>query len=274
MPALTAIGVVLIGGWYMLTTVPGHVPDIWAHVYRIAGIINGDVTARPVDSVSCLHGGTGNVGGHVDWEWIEYSQQYYDGYDPAVVRPDSIDVSDDSGADVPYNNTATNSPVAYLPQLVGFGIGKMAGFSADITYHLAEVLMLLTYAGCAAASVALLPRWRIIVGLVMTCPWLIRYSAFAISADSFTQALAFLFTGMVFRSLYRRVSNAYCVAVACVSVLLAMGKFVYMPMIVSYDQMLEKKSAMFSGPAGMMEVMQAVFSAIVHGRANLRWHAA
>ena len=235
MPALTAIGVVLIGVWYMLTTAPGHVPDIWAHVYRIAGIINGDVTARPVDSVSCLHGGTGNVGGHVDWEWIEYSQQYYwieysqqyyDGYDSAVVRPDSIDVSDDSGADVPYNNTATNSPVAYLPQLVGFGIGKMAGFSVDITYHLAEVLMLLTYTGCAAASVALLPRWRIIVGLVMMCPWLIRYSAFAISADSFTQALAFLFTGMVFRSLYRRVSNAYCVAVACVSVLLAMGKTV------------------------------------------------
>lgn len=333
MPLVTAIGVVLIGGWYMLTTAPGHVPDIWSHIYRISGIVNGDVMARPVDSVSYLHGGTGNVGGRVDWEWIEYSQQHYDGYDPTVVRPDSINVSDESGVDVPYNNTATNSPVAYLPQLVGFGIGKMAGFSADITYHLAEVLMLLTYAGCAAASVALLPRWRIIVGLVMMCPWLIRYSAFAISADSFTQALAFLFTGMVFRSLYRRVSNAYCVAVACVSVLLAMGKFVYTPMvvlallipwvqraapvtepilrtghvpsiwhdprlwicaadnalaflwllvwlkatswfvntpmIVSYDQMLEKKSAMFSGPAGMMEVMQAVFSAIVHGRANL-----
>ena len=151
MPLVTAIGVVLIGGWYMLTTAPGHIPDVWSHIYRMAGILNGDVMARPVDSVSYLHGGTGNVGGHVDWEWIEYSQQHYDGYDPTVVRPDSIKVSDESGADVPYNNTATNSPVAYLPQLVGFGIGKMAGFSADITYHLAEVLMLLTYAGCAAA---------------------------------------------------------------------------------------------------------------------------
>lgn len=87
MPALTAIGVVLIGGWYMLTTAPGHIPDVWSHIYRMAGILNGDVMARPVDSVSYLHGGTGNVGGHVDWEWIEYSQQHYDGYDPTVVRP-------------------------------------------------------------------------------------------------------------------------------------------------------------------------------------------
>lgn len=333
MPLVTAIGVVLIGGWYMLTTAPGHVPDIWSHIYRISGIVNGDVMARPVDSVSYLHGGTGNVGGRVDWEWIEYSQQHYDGYDPTVVRPDSINVSDESGADVPYNNTATNSSVAYLPQLVAFGIGKLAGFSADVTYHFAELLMLLTYAGCAAISVALLPRWRIVVGLAMICPRLIRYSAFAISADSFTQALAFLFTCMVFRSLHQRVSNGYCAAVACVSVLLAMGKFVYTPMvvlallipwvqraipvegpsvrincvssiwrdprlwicaagnvlaflwlfswlkatswfvntpmIVSYDQVVEKKTAMLSGPDGMMEALRAVFSAIVHGRANL-----
>ena len=40
-------------------------------------------------------------------------------------------------------------------------------------------------------------------------------------------------------------------------------------MIVSYAQMVEKKTAMLSGPDGMMEVLRAVFSAIVHGRANL-----
>lgn len=337
MPMVTAIGVVLIGGWCMLATAPGHIPDIWSHIYRIAGIVNGDVMVRPVDSVSYLHGGTGNVGGHVDWEWIEYSQQHYDGYDPTVVRSDSIKVFDESGADVPYNNTATNSPVAYLPQLVVFGVGKMQGFPADVTYHLAELLMLLIYAGCAAASVALLPRWRIIVGLAMLCPLLIRRYAFAISADSLTQALAFLFSCMVFRTLYCKVSNRYCIVVACVSVLLAMCKFIYAPMvalallipymqrglsgddagtaseaetarrlavwrdprlwicaagdalaflwlavwmrttnwfvttpmIVSYDQMSEKKAELFSGPAGILDMLHAVWIAIVHGKANL-----
>ena len=37
--------------------------------------------------------------------------------------------------------------------------------------------------------------------------------------------------------------------------------FVNTPMIVSYDQMVEKKAAMLSGPDGMMEVLRAVFSA-------------
>lgn len=45
--------------------------------------------------------------------------------------------------------------------------------------------------------------------------------------------------------------------------------FVNTPMIVSYDQMIERKTAMLSGPDGMMEVLRAVFSAIIHGRANL-----
>lgn len=337
MPAIVAMGVLLIGGLFMACTAPGHIPDVWSHVYRISGIINGDLMARPVESMSYLHGGTGNVGGHVDWEWIEYSQQHYDGYDPTVVRPDSINVSDESGVDVPYNNTATNSPIAYLPQLVAFGVGKTVGLTADVTYHLAELLMLLTYAGCAAASVALLPRWRIIVGLAMLCPLLIRRYAFAISADSLTQALTFLFSCMVFRTLYRKVSNRYCIAVACVSVLLAMCKFIYepmvvlallipymqrglsdddsgssseartmrrvtvgrdsrlwicavgsalaflwlvvwmrmtnwfvtTPMIVSYEQMSAKKAELLSGPAGILDMLHAVWIAIIQGKANL-----
>lgn len=338
MPVIVAVGVLAIGGLFMAFTAPGHIPDVWSHIYRVSGILNGDIMVRPVESVSYLHGAIGNVGGHVDWEWIEYSQEHFDDYDPTVVRTDSITVSDESGADVPYNNTGTNSPVAYLPQLAAFAVGKLTGLSADVTYYFAEVVMLLVYAGCMAAAVALLPRWRIIVGLAMLCPLLIRRYAFAISADSLTQALAFLLSCMVFRTLYCKVSSRYCVAISCVSVLLAMCKFIYAPMvvltllvpwvqrglavddmsvdvdvrrktrtssiwqdprlwicatgsalsflwlllwmrmtswfvttpmIVSYDQMAEKKADMLSGPSGMAEMLSAVLSAIVHGKANL-----
>lgn len=138
MPLVVALGTLLIGGYFMVSTAPGHIPDIWAHVYRIVSITNGDIVARPVDSKSYLHGTTGNVGGYVDWEWIDYSQRYFDGYDPAVVLTDTITVQDASGADVPCNNAAINFPVAYLPQLIGFLIGKWCGFSPDVTYYLAS----------------------------------------------------------------------------------------------------------------------------------------
>ena len=46
---------------------------IWAHTYRIDGIVNGDVLARPVDSTSILHSGSGNVGGCVSRDWIQFA---------------------------------------------------------------------------------------------------------------------------------------------------------------------------------------------------------
>ncbi|KIM01566.1 hypothetical protein LU08_05015 [Bifidobacterium adolescentis] len=55
MPVLVALCVLLEGMFFMTITKPGHVPDIWTHVYRIDSILNGDVIARPVTSRSMLH---------------------------------------------------------------------------------------------------------------------------------------------------------------------------------------------------------------------------
>ena len=79
-----------------------------------------------------------------------------DGYDPNAVLVDTITASDDNGADVPYNNTTTNSPIAYLPQLGAFALGKLAGLPAQTTYYLAEAFMLAVYACCTAVAVSLL----------------------------------------------------------------------------------------------------------------------
>ena len=43
------------GLFFIGVTLPGHVPDIWAHVYRVDAILNGDIVARPVSSRSMLH---------------------------------------------------------------------------------------------------------------------------------------------------------------------------------------------------------------------------
>ena len=57
----------------LAVTPAGHIPDVWAHTYRIDGIVNGDVLARPVDSTSILHSGSGNVGGCVSRDWIQFA---------------------------------------------------------------------------------------------------------------------------------------------------------------------------------------------------------
>ena len=91
MPVLVALCVLLEGMFFMAVTKPGHVPDIWTHVYRIDSILNGDVIARPVTSRSMLHNTeTGVVGGAVDRSWMQYSLDQYDGYDPGIVIAESV----------------------------------------------------------------------------------------------------------------------------------------------------------------------------------------
>ena len=239
MPLLVAVCTVLMGGFFMARTAPGHVPDIWAHVYRVDGMLNGDLLARPVESRSYLQNvDHGAVGGRVDQIWIDYSWQDYDGYDPAIVLPDTITVRYDGsdglppGADVPYNNAAVNSPVAYAPQLAAFAIGRASRMAAGATYYLAEAAMLLVYAVCMGVAVAALPRWRIAVGLVLLCPLLLRRNAFAISGDSLTMAVNILFACLLFRAVTRRVSVAWCAGLAVTGVVLAMCKFTYAPLVV------------------------------------------
>ena len=73
MPALAAAVILLMGFVLIAATPAGHIPDVWAHTYRIDGIVNGDVLARPVDSTSILHSGSGNVGGCVSRDWIQFA---------------------------------------------------------------------------------------------------------------------------------------------------------------------------------------------------------
>ena len=101
----------------------------------------GDVIARPVTSRSMLHNTeTGVVGGAVDRSWMQYSLDQYDGYDPGVVIAESVaDNGSSTTVDLPFNNTVTNSPVVYAPQLLGFAVGRLFDLGPGATYRLAEI---------------------------------------------------------------------------------------------------------------------------------------
>ncbi|MCI1864975.1 MAG: DUF2142 domain-containing protein [Bifidobacterium sp.] len=230
MPALVAMATLLVGGFFLARTAPGDTPDVWSHTYRVSSILNGDLTARPVTSKSHLHDSSGNVGGSVDRMWLDYSTEHDDGYDPSAAIADTVADRAGPTVDLPFNNTAVNSPVVYLPQILAFLAGRTLGLSANATYRLAQVVMLGVYAGCMALAIALLPRWRIAMSLVLLDPLMLRYGSFAVSADSFTQAVAIVFTCMMFRAMCRTVSLRYSVILSLVAVVLAMCKFIYAPL--------------------------------------------
>lgn len=232
MPLLTALGTLLMGGFFLAHTPVGHTPDVWSHVYRISGITHGDLLAHTVRSRSLLHDvDEGVVGGRVDRAWADYAWSTYDGYDPSIALRESVEPGTGGLVDLPFNNTATNSPVSYAPQILAFGVGGVLHLPVSAIYMAAEVCMLLVYSLCMFLGVMVLTRWRIGVGLTMLLPPLLFRSSFAISADSFTQAVVFLFTCMVFRAVHEKVSHRYCILLGAVGLVVAMSKFIYMPLV-------------------------------------------
>ncbi|RSX53168.1 hypothetical protein D2E25_1141 [Bifidobacterium goeldii] len=262
LPWLAAAIVAFTGLAMIVLTPAGHIPDVWAHTYRVSGILNGDVLARPVASKSILHAGDGTVGGCVDRSWLQFSIDHYDGYDPNAVPADFLEhygagtAASDSASearssadcvDTPYNNAAVNSPVAYLPQLAAFALGRAMHLGAAHTYVLAEVFMLIVYVAATFASVSILPRWRLPMALLLACPLLTFRYSYAISADSMAQAMCLLYTCLLFACMTSARSDAFnarsvpdaqrspglwlTVTMMMVGVLMAMSKFTFTPLL-------------------------------------------
>lgn len=218
----------------------GHAPDVWTHTYRVAGILNGDIIVHPVDSTSRYHSiAEENWGGAVPEDVVQLSVEYYNDHDPGSVLPDSITQRSNGNAEVPYNNTAVYSPVAYLPQLIGFTLGDMFGNSlwggalpALAKYYLAEFIMLIVWTWLCTAAVMSLPRHRLAMLIVVLLPPVWFPAAFAISADSFSLALVIYFSCMLYRCMCQKPTMLDCALLSLAGFLLANAKFAYAPLFV------------------------------------------
>jgi uncharacterized membrane protein len=229
--ALFALLTLAFSGLWMAHTQMNRIPDLWEHIYRVSGIVNGDIVARPVQSVSSYHTNSAeNYGGKVDWDWIYLSNDHIDPFDSGPVHLDSITHSDSSGADVPYNNTGVYSPISYLPQIAGFALGKSLNLTASTTYYLTEVIMLLVYTALTTWAIAKLPRYRLPMTLLLFSPPVIYHFSFAISADSLTQALIIVFSCLLFSAYTKKPQTKEYIVLGIVGATLALTKFAYTPL--------------------------------------------
>ena len=229
-PLLCALCLFVPGLFGIVFTDVGHAPDVWTHVYRISGIVNGDVVARPVSSTSRYHSiAEENVGGAVDREIVELSIEHYNDHDPGSVLPESISGQQGETIDVPYNNTAAYSPLAYLPQLAAFAVGKAMSIGALATYYLAEVTMLVVWTALGTLALMVLPRFRAPMLALMLFPAMWLPYSYAISADSLALALCVLYACLVFRGLDQPDAKTFA-AIGVVGLLLAVGKFSNAPL--------------------------------------------
>lgn len=240
---MVAFALLIPGGiGIAVTDIGRYSPDVWAHVYRVSGILHGDVVAHPVNATSEYHSiASENVGGRVSLDLIELSIEHAE-RDSSAIDEDSVVVADDGTVSAPYNNTAVYSPVAYLPQLVGFALGDLMGASASAKYYLAEAAMLILYALIGAASVVALPKHRWIALAVLLFPGIWYTFSFAISADSFSLALSILFACLTYRCAAEKPAGrkAYW-ALGATGLLMACTKFSNAPLFALALPLLAKR---------------------------------
>ena len=131
-----------------------------------------------------------------------------------------------------YSNTALYCPIQYLPQIIGFMIGKLFNFGPFLLGILGRLFNLIFYVVICTYFLKKLPRLKTFAALILLSPTLIS-NATTLSADAFTNALIFGFLTLIICNCYNknRINKNEKVLFLLLSILLASCKIVYLPFV-------------------------------------------
>ena len=131
-----------------------------------------------------------------------------------------------------YSNTALYNPIQYIPQVIGFSIGKLFNLSPFYIGKLGRLFNLLFYIVICSLFLKKLPRLKTFATLVLLSPTLLS-NATTLSADAFTNSLIFGFLVMIVNNCYddRIIELKEKLLYFILSILLASCKIVYLPLI-------------------------------------------
>ncbi len=141
-----------------------------------------------------------------------------------------------------YSNTALYSPVQYLPQVVGFTIGKVFNLNPYIIGMLGRIFNLVFYVILGYFALKIIPTSKMFYLLILLSPNLLQ-CATTLSADAFTSVIFLLLIALVFRIIYNKeqISSKDKILMFVLSVVISLCKIVYLP-IVFVLLMLSSKS--------------------------------
>lgn len=145
---------------------------------------------------------------------------------------------------------AMYSPVSYLPQAAAIFAGRQLGLGPLALMYLGRISNLLFWMALGYLALRIAPSCRRPLLLLLLMPMTL-FEAASLSADPTTIGLAVLFTAMVLRYVRRdgpdapeasaggaasavapeRISPAACIAFVVITAMLALAKFLYLPLL-------------------------------------------
>jgi uncharacterized membrane protein len=211
---------------------PLQSPDETAHAVRAYLLSRGHVLLKPPP-----HPSVGS-GGYVDDGLIAYARIFLrvvGGPDSTVTRRDILASETlrwkGTRSFVPAEGTGYYLPIAYLPQAIGFRIGKKLDLSIDYSYRLARFLTFAASVAALAAAFRIYPTNPLVVALLIL-PMSV-FQLLSLSLDGWTNALAILAISLFMRGAlvrYEYRTWMMYVLAACVLVL-ACSRTHLMPLV-------------------------------------------
>ncbi len=172
----------LLAGILFAVIVPANqVPDEESHFARVYQIFHGNFTSATTDMpVSVMSFLTKPE----RYEKIPFFDSDYSG-------------QDDRQETVKYSKTATYSPILYIPQLIGVGLGWLFGMTLLHYFVLGRIFSALFYSGVGYFILKTTPVAKKSLFVLFSMPMSI-YLAASYSSDAVQNMLSFLYINFVF----------------------------------------------------------------------------
>ena len=131
-----------------------------------------------------------------------------------------------------YNNTALYSPIQYLPQVIGFMIGKVLNLKPLYIGMLGRIFNLLFYIVLGYLCLKIIPKAKMFYLLILLSPNMLQ-CATTLSADAFTNCIFLLILAWIWNICCRdnKIKRIEEVTLFGLSILISLCKIVYLPIV-------------------------------------------
>ena len=150
-----------------------------------------------------------------------------------------------------YANTALYSFVPYIPQAIGFSIGKLLNSSPYCIGVIGRIFNLLTYLAICYFGIKKMPKNKLAFMILLLSPSLFS-TACTLSADTLTNSVIFLFIATIMDIYYRKknMNRKEMVLLFTLSIIIGASKIVYLPItfllfLIPNDKFSSKKMKYF-----------------------------
>ena len=252
---LVCLGLVF-GGLLLAITPPFQVPDEQTHFYRAFQVSDGGFVAEKRD---------GRSGGWIPESLVAITAPFMDlRFHPetkttldAILAGFSVPLDRSMRQFVGFENTTVQTPISYLPQSLGMGLGEALGVGPLTLLYLGRGANLIASLLVTLLAIRATPIFKWVFVLIALMPMTVFEMA-SVSADAFTNAVALLFTALILRlALTQSAVDARALAALLVtSLLLCLSKVAYAVLILLF---LSVPVARLGGPRRYL----AVFAALV-----------